>query len=68
MAEKSKKSSPYALVREPIESNRVYSLYNARNKETGEFWLAKVFDNKVVQELEMMDHVEYNEEVLENLR
>jgi hypothetical protein len=69
MAEKvGKKSSPYALVRDPIEANKVFSVFNARNKQTGEIWLAKVFNHNVVQQLNLEDHVEYNEEVLENLR
>lgn len=53
----SKYSSPYTLVREPIEKNKIFSLYNARNNKTGEFWLAKIFNHDVIQQLSMGDHV-----------
>jgi serine/threonine protein kinase len=66
--QKGKFSSPYSLVREPLESAKTHALYDARNKQTGEIWLARVLHHQPLLELEMQEHAEYNEEVLENLK
>lgn len=58
MAQKGAKySAPYSLVRDPIETNKVFSLYNAHNNKTGEIWLAKVFNHTVISQFSMGDHI-----------
>lgn len=64
----SKLSSPYSLVKDPVESTNIYALYDACNTKTGEFWHARVLHHAPITNLDMQEHVEYNEEVLENLK
>ena len=63
-----KYSSPYALVREPLESTKVYDLLNAKSKLSEEIWHARVFHHEAIVSLDLQEHVEYNEEVLDNLK
>ena len=58
--QQSKYSSPYSLVKEPLEKTTVYSIFNAKNKQTNQIWLAKVFHSLVLQQLSLEEHVAYN--------
>jgi len=53
----SKFSSPYTLVKDPVESSNLYALYDARNKNTGEFWHAKILHHTPILNLDMQEHV-----------
>ena len=53
----SKYSSPYALVKQPLESTKTYDLFDARNKKTGEIWHARVFHQEAIASLDMQDHI-----------